>query len=342
MPLTSRQQILFNPGPVNLDPRIKENLFNVELCHRQPEFEELQDRVRARILSHLGLDSGQVALSLLHGSGSLAVDAGLASFVRGRVLVADNGLYCQRMVRTLSTLEGAEAWASSVPVGAPLDLKALEEDMEAREPDWVAMVHHETTTGILNPLAAVAQLCRRHGVRLFVDAVSSLGVHEVDRSVDVVCFNSNKCLESLPGIAGVLWKRELRSYPTVPVLNVPAYADGIPSTPNIQAMIGLDVALDILESEDRPARYHRLVRAVWTAGSRHFEPLLEESLRSWVLTSFRLEGRDPDTLFAQALKYGYVIYHGQNELRTEIFRVANMGAAMDEEVIENLFHVLAS
>jgi aspartate aminotransferase-like enzyme len=107
-------------------------------------------------------------------------------------------------------------------------------------------------------------------------------------------------------------------------------------------MIALDMALEILESEDRPARYRRLAGAVWKAGSRHFEPLLEERHRSWVLTSFRLGGRDPDQLFTKALEHGYVIYHGQQELRSEIFRVANMGAAIDEAVIEDLFKVLSS
>jgi len=342
MPLTPRRQVLFNPGPVNLDPRIKENLFNIELCHRQPEFEQLQERVCARILAYLGRDPGQVALSLMHGSGTLAVDAGLASFVRGKVLVADNGIYCRRLVRTLSALGGSKVETCSFGLGVPLAVEVLEEALEALEPDWVAMVHHETTTGILNPLEAVAQLCRRHGARLFVDAVSSLGVHEIDPGADVVCFNSSKCLESMPGVAAVLWRTDLSAYPTIPVLGVTAYAKGMPSTPNVQAMVALDTALDILESEDRPARYRRLVGAVWEAGSRNFEPLLEERHRSWVLTSFRLGGRDPDELFASALEHGYVIYHGQQELRSEIFRVANMGAAIDEEVIEDLFKVLAS
>jgi 2-aminoethylphosphonate-pyruvate transaminase len=342
MPLTPRRQVLFNPGPVNLDPRIKENLFNVELSHRQPEFVQLQERVRTRILAHLGFDPSLFALSLMHGSGTLAVDAALASFVRGRVLVADNGLYCRRLGRTLSGFDGAKVSMCSFALGAPLDLEALEAAIEAEGPEWVAVVHHETTTGILNPLSAVAKLCRRSGAHLFVDAVSSLGVHEVDRDVDVVCFNSSKCLESLPGIAAVLWKRDLVSHPTVPVLDVPSYAEGTPSTPNVQAMVGLDIALDILEAEDRPARYRRLAQSVWAAGSRHFELLLEEPHRSWVLTSFELAGRDPDALFSRALEHGYVIYHGQNELRTKIFRVANMGAAMNEEVIEDLFRILAS
>jgi 2-aminoethylphosphonate-pyruvate transaminase len=342
MPLTPREQILFNPGPVNLDRRIKENLFNVELCHRQPEFEQLQDRVRSRLMTNLGFDPNQFALSLMHGSGSLAVDAGLATFVRGKVLIVDNGLYCQRLARTLSMLEGADVHVCSFGIGTPFDLQTLEKAVQDLKPDWIATVHHETTTGILNPIDDVARLAQRYSARLFVDAVSSIGVHEISRDADVICFNSGKCLESLLGIGGVLWRRDLRSFPTVPVLDVTTYADALPGTPHVQAMIALDCALDIFESEDRPGRYRRMVGAVWAAGSRHFEPLLEEEHRSWVLTSFRLAGRDPDQLFTKALEHGFVIYHGQQELRSEIFRVANMGASINEEVIENLFRVLSS
>ena len=61
-----------------------------------------------------------------------------------------------------------------------------------------------------------------------------------------------------------------------------------------------------------------------------------------MLTAFRLGGRDPDELNARALEHGYVIYHGQKQLRAEIFRVANMGAAIDEDVIDYLFRVLAA
>ena len=262
--------------------------------------------------------------------------------LRGKVLVADNGIYCERVARTLSMLTGAEVRTCSFGLGAPLDLGVIEESLVDHRPDWLAIVHHETSTGILNPLAAVAQLCRRYGARLFVDAVSSVGVHDVDRRADVLCFNSSKCLESLPGVAGVLWRSDLAAYPTVPVLDATAYAEGMPSTPNVQAMIALDTALDIVESEDRPARYRRLAAAVWEAGSRHFDPLLEERHRSWVLTSFQLGGRDADALFNKALAHGYVIYYGQRELRDEIFRVANMGAAIDEETIRDLFEVLST
>lgn len=340
--LEAKRQVLFNPGPVNLDPAVKDNLFNVELCHRQPEFEALLERVVAHLYAAVGLAPAEHRLSLLHGSGTLAVDAALTSLVRGRALVVDNGVYCRRLATTLEQVPGAHPLTHVAGLGMRPDLEALERQISAEHPDWILMVHHETTTGLLNPLGQIADLARRHGARLFVDAVSSLGVHPIDPRADAVCFNSNKCLEALPGIAGVFWRGELESRSPVPVLDVGAYVDAIPSTPNVQAFVALDVALDLLAAEDRPARYERLARHVWAAGGARFDPLLPEGDRSHVLTSFRLGGRDSDELLARALDHGYVVYQGQGPLRDEIFRVANMGAAIDEAVIDDLFAVLAA
>jgi 2-aminoethylphosphonate-pyruvate transaminase len=339
--LAAREQVLLNPGPVNLDPALKANLFNVELCHRQPEFAELRDRIEDRLFKAVGLDQGEHQLSLLHGSGTLAVDAGLTTLVRGRVLVLDNGVYCRRLATTLAGVD-AEVTVHAAGVGRPPDLDALEAQVGAEGPEWVAVVHHETTTGLLNPLAEIAEIARRHGARLFVDAVSSLPVHPIDSTADVICFNSNKCLEALPGIAGVFWRADLATHPTVPVLDVSAYAGAIPSTPNVQAFIALDIALDLLAGEDRPGRYRRLASRIWERGGETFEPLLPEPDRSHVLTSFRLGGRDPDQLLRAAYDHGYVLYEGQGPLRSEIFRVANMGAAINEQVIDELFDVLSA
>ncbi len=338
--LEEKRQVLFSPGPVNLDPAIKENLFNVELSHRQPQFAELRQRVIANLYGAAEIDPTTHSLSLLHGSGGLAVDAALASLVRGRILVIDNGVYCRRLTKTLAGIEDAVVIEHAAGIGQPPHLDALEAQVEAVAPDWIAIVHHETTTGLLNPLAEVAAIARRHGARIFVDAVSSLPVHPVDRRADVICFNSNKCLEALPGIAGVFWSADLTQQSTVPVLDLARYAEEIPYTPNVQAFISLDIALELLAAEDRRDRYRRLAKRVWTTGSTIFEPLLPESDRSHVLTAFRLGDSNFDQLMERGLEHGYVIYSGQGALREEIFRVAHMGSAVNERVIDDLFSIL--
>jgi 2-aminoethylphosphonate-pyruvate transaminase len=339
--LERRRQVLFNPGPVNLDPAIHENLFNVELCHREPEFDLLAQSIRSRLYEQVGFDPASCELSLLHGSGTLAVDAALATLVRGRVVVVNNGLYCQRLIETLAHVEGAVTIDHNLGLGAPVRLEELATLLRREHPDWLAIVHHETTTGLLNPVDEIATLCATEGVQLFVDAVSSLGAHPIDPRVDVVCFNSSKCLESLPGIAGIFWRSGLAIHRTVPALNVGAYAHGMASTPNVQAYVALDIALDLLAGEDRPRRYERLARHVWEAGGTNFDLFLPEADRSYVLTAFRLGGRTIDELFTRAYEHGFVIYPGQAQLRGEIFRIANMGALIDVAAIDHLFDVLA-
>jgi 2-aminoethylphosphonate-pyruvate transaminase len=339
--LERRRQVLFNPGPVNLDPAIHENLFNVELCHREPEFDLLAESIRSRLYELFGFGPESFELSLLHGSGTLAVDAALATLVRGRILVVNNGLYCQRLIETLARFEEATTVEYDLGLGTPVRLEELAALLRRERPDWLAIVHHETTTGLLNPLEPIAELCDTEGVQLFVDAVSSFGAHPIDHRADVVCFNSSKCLESLPGIAGVFWRSGLTLHRTVPVLNVGAYAHGMASTPNVQAYVALDIALDLLAGEDRAGRYERLARHVWKAGGTRFELFLDEADRSHVLTAFRLGGRTIDELFTRAYERGLVIYPGQAQLRGEIFRVANMGALMDVAAIDHLFEVLA-
>jgi 2-aminoethylphosphonate-pyruvate transaminase len=339
--LPVKQQVLFNPGPVNLHAEIKDSLFNMELCHRQPEFEALRERVASRLFDVAALPAATHRLSLLHGSGSTAVDAALTSLVRGRVLVVNNGFYCDRIGATLSVTDSATVIQHAPGLGVTPDLGKLDRQLDSERPDWLAVVHHETTTGLLNPLDDLARAAERYGCRLFVDAVSSFGAHAIPSSCDVVCFNSNKCLEALPGIAGVFWSADIQPRPLVPVLDVAAYADAIPTTPNVQAFVALDVALDLLAAEDRPARYRRLARKVWEAGGARFELFLPQEQRSNVLASFHLGGRDGDDLLSRALANGFVIYAGQKQLHGEIFRVANMGAAMDENAIESLFEALA-
>jgi len=344
MPLPHRSQVLFNPGPVNLDPAIRTGLFNMELSHRQPEFDEMASRVKSRLLALTGLsqlESPRYRLSLLHGGGTLAVEAALCSFVRGRVLVINNGVYCTRLLDTLALLAGVETVEVAAGLGRRPDLDQVAELLRQHHFDWVAVVHHETTTGLLNPIDDIARLCREQETRLFVDAVSSLGAHRVDVGAHVICFNSNKCLESLPGIAGVAWAADLPRQVVVPGLDVGAYADAVPFTPNVQAFVALDIALDIMAAEDRPERYRRLARHVWAVGGRHFDFVVDEPARSHVLTAFWLGGRDPDKLFETALAEGLVTYHGQGELRQKMFRVANMGAAMDEAAIDRLFEIVS-
>ncbi len=149
----------------------------------------------------------------LQGSGTFAVEAAVANLVPrdGKVLVPQNGAYCQRIARILGYLGRActviEIPEDRHPTGAMIDT-ALRADPAITH---VAQVHCETGTGILNPLPAIAEACTRHGKGLIVDAMSSFGAIEIDLSrhpADAVIAASGKCIEGVPGMGFVIARRQ--------------------------------------------------------------------------------------------------------------------------------------
>src|SRR4029077_19540651 len=176
------------------------------------DFNSITARVRERLLQ-LVHPTGTHECVPLPGSGTFAVEAALGTLVPrsgGHVLVPQNGAYCQRIARIckvlgrkLTTLDYAE------------NTQVLPADIEralAAEPGitHVALVHCETSTGILNPLPQIAQVVARHGKGLIVDAMSSLGALEIDARTmpfDAVVAASGKCLEGPPGMGFCILRR---------------------------------------------------------------------------------------------------------------------------------------
>lgn len=148
----------------------------------------------------------------LQGSGTFSVEAALGNLVprNGKVLVPQNGAYCQRIVKILKILGRAH-----VAIDMPEDRHPTGEMIDAAlraDPaiTHVAQVHCETGAGMLNPLQDIAEACARHGKSLIVDAMSSFGAIDIDVSkypIDAVIAASGKCIEGVPGMGFVIARR---------------------------------------------------------------------------------------------------------------------------------------
>ncbi|MEW5709310.1 MAG: 2-aminoethylphosphonate aminotransferase [Pseudomonadota bacterium] len=337
--------ILLNPGPVNLSPRVRASLTSPDLCHRESEFGDLQEDVRRSLLALYGLDLREWAPVLLSGSGTAAVEAMLASLVPpgGALLVVDNGVYGARMAE-IARCHGIRHAVLRQEWGAPVDPEALARRLdEAPETSHVAVVHHETTTGRLNDLAAIARLCRERHVALLVDAVSSFGAEALEFSawgVSACAGSANKCLHGAPGLSFVLVRRDAlppggagRGLYLDLARHLRAQ-DGRDTafTPAVPLFYALREALGELLEEGgwpaRHARYARLAAIVEDGLSRlGVEPLLRSGPRSVALRAYRLpQGIDYPMLHDGLKRRGFVIYAGQGELSKSIFRVSTMGA----------------
>ena len=148
----------------------------------------------------------------LQGSGTFSVEAALGNLVprNGKVLVPQNGAYCQRIVKILKILGRAHVAIDMPedrhPTGEMIDA-ALKADPSITH---VAQVHCETGAGMLNPLPEIAEACARHGKSLIVDAMSSFGAIDIDVSkypIDAVIAASGKCIEGVPGMGFVIARR---------------------------------------------------------------------------------------------------------------------------------------
>jgi 2-aminoethylphosphonate-pyruvate transaminase len=347
--------VLLNPGPVNVSPRVAQALLRGDLCHREREFSALQARIR-EWLCRAFAPGGEYTAVLLTGSGTAALEAAVASSLnpRRKMLVIDNGVYGARIAQ-MASIHGFDVTELHFPWTSPPDLgqvdRALREDPTI---EVVSLVHHETTTGLLNPVAAVGEIVRRHGRVLLVDSISGLGGEEIDvaaAGVDLCVGTANKCIQGLPGVSFVLVKNTAMErmqalpprtlYLHLPMLYAHQQRESTPFTPAIQPMYAFDEALQELLEERVPQRVarYRMAASLLREGfdSLGLKCLLPPDLRSNTITSLELPSGFTYEALHDALKArGYVIYAGQGELAARIFRVANMGHVTGQQFREFL------
>jgi 2-aminoethylphosphonate-pyruvate transaminase len=349
--MADREWILLNPGPANTSPRVRQALLMPDLCHREPEFFDVMRECRRRLVDVLGVAEAFDAV-LFTGSGTAAVEAAIASLVpTGRgVLVVDNGVYGDRMLR-IARAHGIPAEALTYDVTTPVAAADVTRALRAHPAiSHVAVVHHETTTGLLNPVEAVADAALAEGRHVIVDAMSSLFGEPLDLThagIDAVTASANKCLQGVPGISFVFARRAALAAlkgqaPRSVYLDLYNHwatqeRDNTPFTPAVQVLHAMREALIELEEEGVPARIARyaenarvLRRGMAALG---FSILVPEGARSSILTTFRLKaGVTYEPLHDAMKRRGYVIYAGQGDIRTYAFRVANMGTLTPKDM----------
>jgi 2-aminoethylphosphonate-pyruvate transaminase len=359
-----RQYVLLNPGPCVTTDRVHRAIAGPDLCHREPEYTALFERVREKLLVAAGLDSEAAwrewAVALLAGSGTAAMEAMTGAAVRpGRaLLVCQNGIYGER-IATIARRLGHEVIAVEALPTQPIDPDAVATALDAHpNVDAVAVIHHETTTGLLNPVHEIAAIAHARDVPTLVDAISSLGAEELrldGTGIDFVACTSNKCLHGLPGVAFVLVSprgqaRACEVPPRSLYFDLPNYLAAqakrsVPFTPAVPATYALEAALDELFDEGvanrrvaYKARIEHLDAAMATLG---FEPLVAAPHRSRSVRTYRLpDGVTYPQLHDAVKADGYVIYAGLGEAANTTFRVCALGA-LHPAALDGFVHSLA-
>jgi 2-aminoethylphosphonate-pyruvate transaminase len=341
-----RQRVLLNPGPAVVSDRVHRAVAGPDLCHREPEYSEMFGRIREKLFHVAGVSGRDWELALIAGSGTAAMEAMTGASVRAgrRLLVCRNGVYGDRLA-TIAERLGIETAAVFAPQTEPIDPAEVAAALAADPTiDAVAVVHHETTTGLLNPVGQIASVARKRGVRVVVDAISSLGAEELDLAesgIDMVACTSNKCLHGLPGTSFVLLSpagaaRALEAPRRSLYLDIAGYLaaqekSSVPFTPAVPAVYGLEAALDELLDEGlehRQGSYKARVALLDKAFARlGLEPTVAPENRSSSVRSLRLPpGVSYKNLHDAVKRDGYVIYAGLGDAAKTTFRVCTLGA----------------
>ncbi|MUL43189.1 aminotransferase class V-fold PLP-dependent enzyme [Streptomonospora sp. PA3] len=349
---------LLNPGPVMTDERVRAALSYPDVCHREDEAAALMNAVRAKV-TRLCEGTERHTSVLLTGSGTAALEAAFASIVppEGKILILDNGNYGQRLQRIVD-VHGVRHERLEFGWTVPFDLARIDEVL-AGNPGFthVGMVHHETSTGMLNPLREVGEIAERHGCELAVDAISSLGAEEFgleSHGVDWCVGTANKCLEGFPGMSFVCashaaFERLADRSPATLYLDLYGHyaaqdkANAPLFTPAVQILYAFDRALDLALAEGtagRAKRYGRLAEALRTGlRERGLRFLLPEEHMCRAVTNVHVPDGFTYTSLHDALKAeGFVIYACQDRL-PDVFRVATMGR-LDETDIDEFLSAL--
>ena len=321
---------------------------------RDRAFIEINAKVRERLVAIVDGQDSHVCVPL-QGSGTFVVEAMVGTFVpaNGKLLILVNGAYGHRIAKICKYI-GRNYIIQETAEDTPVDVQQLGKTLgEDTTISHVAVIHCETTSGILNPVAEVADIVAQHGRSLLIDAMSAFGaIHLSAREIefDAVVASSNKCLEGSPGMGFCIANRTAleATQGNSPSLCMDLYDQWASMesngqwrfTPPTHAILAFSQALDEFEEEGgvkgRGERYRNNCR-ILIEGMRNmgFRTLLPDELQAPIIVTFRMP-EDPKFDFSRFYdrlsKLGYVIYPGKLTV-AESFRIGCIGRLGSEEIL---------
>jgi 2-aminoethylphosphonate-pyruvate transaminase len=360
-----RDKLLYTPGPLTTSLAVKQAMLH-DAGSWHFEFNARVKWIRNRLLEIAGVSTaGGWEAVLLQGSGTFGVEAVFQTCVppEGKVAVLANGAYGERAIQMLVHARIAHV-ALRTGEDTPVDPEALDR-LLAGDPGitHVMTVHCETTSGILNDIAAVGAVTRRHGRIYIVDAMSSFGGVPIDFEacgIDYLISSANKCIEGVPGFSFVLcrrarlfacegWARSL-SLDLLSQLKGFEKSGQFRYTPPTHSLLAFEVALRELEQEGgvvaRGERYRRN-HEVLLGGMRAlgFRSYLRPEVQSYIITSFHFPS-DPrftfDEFYRRLSDRGHIIYPGKIS-KADLFRMGSIGRLFPsdlEALVSAVRHVI--
>jgi len=355
--LPSTERILLGPGPSMTSPRVMRAMAAPTISHLDPLMVRLLDSIRERLLDLFRAAPGSFACAV-SGTGTSGMETAVANLVGPgtRALAVVTGYFGDRLAQ-LCERYGASVQRLDVEWGRACDPDALRKALVASRADLVAMVHAETSTGVLNPIEAMARVAREHDALTIVDAVTSFGGHPLDVgawNIDACYSCTQKCLGAPSGLAPVVFgpralerRVDCRSfYLDLRLLEDFWLRRKYHHTMSSALVYALYEALAIVEEEgleERWARHERNHRALIDGLSAMYLSVLPPpGERLWTLNAVRVpDGVDEAEVRKRLLEeFSIEVGSGLGPLAGKIWRVGLMGAGSSPRLIVLLLGAL--
>lgn len=351
---SSRDKLLFTPGPLTTSLSVKQAMLH-DAGSWDAEFNSTVANVRQKLLELAGAsrESGFEVI-LMQGSGTFGVESVISSIVppNGKLLVLANGAYGDRIVQMATQLQIKQVVLRSAE-DQTADLSELKRTLENdSDITTVAVVHCETTTGILNPIERIGPVVKAAGRVLIVDAMSSFGSVPIDLDrvgIDYLISSANKCIEGVPGFSFIFARRALLiatdGFARTLSLDLLGQWKAFEKTaqfrytPPTHAILAFVQALKELDAEGgipaRGARYKHnhqvLIEGMEKLGFKRFLP---DAIQSYIITCFHFP-KDPKFNFAEFYRLlsakGMIIYPGKLT-QVPTFRIGNIGRLFENDI----------
>ncbi|MDB4717405.1 2-aminoethylphosphonate--pyruvate transaminase [Verrucomicrobia bacterium] len=352
---TARDKVLFTPGPLTTSLTVKQAMLR-DAGSWHFEFNAKVKEIRQRILTLAGVTSEKgYECILLQGSGTFGVESVFSTSVPegGKVLVLSNGAYGERMVAMLKCLRIENTvyrTGENEPPDPAYVASLLEKDTDITH---VAVVHCETTTGIVNPIAPIGKTVKAAHRHYIVDAMSSLGGMPIDfedACIDFLVSSANKCIEGVPGFSFVIAKRDPlfanESTTRSLSLDLAAQLRGFEKngqfrySPPTHSLLAFEQALNELDREGgvegRALRYKRNHEVLMSGmESLGFKSYLDAKIQSYLITSFHFPEDSKftfDVFYRKLSDRGMIIYPGKIS-QVDLFRIGSIGRIFESDVL---------
>lgn len=345
--LRTKDKLLFTPGPLGINFETKAAMIR-DLGSRDIEFMATVKEIRTKVLDIAGISKDEFTMVPMQGSGTFAIESVIMTMVpknNGKLLLAITGSYGKRMAE-IAEYSNIEYVVVQNNEDEMVDINAVEEVLKNdKSITNVAMVHCETSSGVIHPIHEVAALVRQHAPQatFFVDAMSSFAAVPVDMTnIDFLVTSANKCIEGTPGFGVIIARKsslmECKGRSRSLSLDVYEQFIGLEKngqfrfTPPIHSILAFKKALDCWEEEGgvvgRSSRYMENRRVLREGMNRlGFKEFLSDDHHGYIITSYRFpkdENFNFQEFYNRLNAKDMVIYPGK-VTDADCFRIGTIG-----------------